>query len=237
MMMDGTPLDVPLPFSTAGAADKSGAFRAAARHSRHVRLMRRLLVGGGLAGVAGLALYTFDPFGGVIPAGVSVASVGLDGTRVTMSHPRLSGYRNDGRPYQITASEAVQDLKTPTRFELHDMDARLTMQDSTVTHLTSAAGTYDSKQDLMDLTSQVLISSDAGLDVRAQDAHVEFRSGSVVTRNPVSVAMRGNTIAADGMRMVDNGRQVTFEGHVRTTFAPADDATPAAVPQAAAPAP
>lgn len=230
-MTDGTSLHAPLPFPTAGAAGKAGAFRAAARHSRHVRLMRRLLVGGGIAGVAGLVLFTFNPFGRAVPAGVSVASVGLDGTKVTMSHPKLSGYRNDGRPYAITASEAVQDLKTPTRFELHDMDARLTMQDSTMTHVTSASGTYDSKLDLMDLTTQVVISSDGGLDVHAQDARVEFKSGSVVTRNPVTVAMRGNTVAADGMRMIDNGRQVTFEGHVRTTFLPgAAAAEPAGAP-------
>lgn len=229
----------PLPFSTALAADKAGAFRAAARHSRRVRLLRRLLVGGAVGGVAlTVLLAVYDPFGAVLPAGVSVASVGLDGTKVTMAHPKLSGYRTDGRPFAITASEAVQDLKVPTRFELHDMDARLTMADSTTTHLTSAAGTYDSKGDLMDLTSPVVISSDAGLDVRAQDAHVEFRSGSVVTRNPVTVAMRGNTIAADSMRMVDGGRQVSFEGHVRSTFQPGDAvARPAdpAPPAAAAP--
>ncbi len=232
-MTDATSLDAPLPFSTAiGAIDKAGAFRAAARHSRHVKLLRRLLVGGAVAGVAGMVLFTFNPFGRLVPAGVSVEHVGLDGTKVTMSHPKLSGYRNDGRPYEIIASEAVQDLKVPTRFELHDMDARLTMQDSTVTHVTSAAGTYDSKLDQMELTSQVQITSDGGLSVRAQDAHVEFRAGSVVTPHPVSVAMRGDTIDADSMRMIDNGRQVTFEGHVRTTFLPGEEKPEAPGPAA-----
>ncbi len=233
-MTDTTLPSAPFPFQAAGAAGKAGAFRAAARHSRRVRLLRRLLVGGALAGLAAVAVVTLNPFGAALPTGASVAGVSLDGTKVTMSRPKLSGYRSDGRPYEITASAAVQDLKSPTRFELHDMDARLTMEDGTVTHLTSATGTYDSKLDLMDLTSDVVISGGSGLDVHARDARVEFKVGSVVTANPVAVAMRGGTVAADGMHMIDNGRQVTFEGHVHSTFLPGA-AEPAAAPAAPAP--
>lgn len=203
--------------------DRTRAFRTAARHSAHVRAMRRAIVASAVALVAGIGLYlVFDPFRAV-PSGVSVDSIGIDGTKVTMLHPRLAGFHTDGRPYEILASSAVQDVKVPTRFELHDMDAHLTMTDKTVTHLTAARGVYDSQHDLMDLTSAVHITSDAGLDVQTRDAHVEFKSGSVVTRNPVTVAMRGSSIAADGMVMTSGGEQVTFEGHVHTFLLPGQD--------------
>ena len=219
-------IQVPLPGAAKSATDKARAFRAAARHTSRVRLLRRLILSGAVALVVGVVAFAiFDPFHKVVP-GVSIDSVGLDGTKVTMSHPRLSGYRNDGRPYEILAASAVQDIKAPTKFELHEMSAHLTMLDNTVTHVTAASGRYDSSHDLLDLDSEVHITSDSGLDLKTQDAHVEFKGGSVVTHNPVTVAMRGNTITADSMRMTDGGRQITFEGHVKTLFVPGE-ATPA----------
>ncbi len=223
-----------LPFADP-RSDKARAFRTAARHSAHVRAMRKVIVASAVALVAGIGLYVaFDPFRAV-PRGVSVEGIGIEGTKVTMSHPRLAGFHTDGRPYEILASAAVQDVKVPTRFELHDMDAHLTMADKTVTHVTAALGVYDSQHDLMDLTSAVHITSDAGLDVRTRDAHVEFKSGSVVTRNPVTVAMHGSSITADGMTMVNGGQQVTFQGHVHTFLLPDRDKAGTQVPQAAAP--
>ncbi len=58
----------------------------------------------------------FDPFRAFLPAGVSIDRAGLNGSRVTMSHPKMSGYRKDGRPYDFTAESAVQNLKTPEFF-------------------------------------------------------------------------------------------------------------------------
>ena len=241
MMTDTIAPGSTLSLVAGSAADKARAFRAAARHTARVRLARRLVFGSGVALVAGLVAFPFiNPFRAVAIKGVTVESIGLDGTKVTMAKPKLAGYRNDGRPYEITASSAVQDIKEPTRFALNDMDARLTMQDNALTHVTAKSGLYDNKLDTMDLTSQVVISSDSGFALHALNAHVEFRTGSVSTPDPVSVAMRGNTITADGMRMIDNGRQVTFEGHVKTTFIPGEGgqpATPAPQPDATAPQP
>ncbi len=212
----------PRPFATTAANDKTRAFRAATRHSSRVRLLRRSIFAGALVLVVGVLVFSIvDPFRKVVQ-GVSIDSIGVDGTKVTMARPRLSGYRSDGRPYEIFAASAVQDIKAPTKFELHEMDAHLTMQDKTVTHVTALLGTYDSAHDLMDLNSEVHITSDSGLNVVTKDAHVEFKSGSLVTRNPVTVAMRGSTIAADGMRMIDGGKQITFEGHVQTMFQPGE---------------
>lgn len=202
--------------------DKSRAFRAARRHSVRVRILRWVMFAGALTVIAGIAVFVvFDPFHR-LKNHVSVEDTSIDGTKVTMSHPKLAGYHSDGRPYQIMASSAVQDIKTPNLFELRDMDARLTMADKTVTHVTAQSGSYDSTRETMDLTSEVQISSDSGLEMRARNAHVEFKSGALVTQNPVTVAMRGNTIAADSMRMSEGGKQVTFEGHVRTTIVPAE---------------
>lgn len=211
-----------LAFATVGS--KAGAFRAARRHSILVKTLRGILFAGAVVLLPGILIVKIaDPFHGV--PGVSVDGGTVDGTKIIMSRPKLAGYHNDGRPYEITASSAVQDIKVPNLFELHDMDAHLTMLDKTTTHLTAASGSYDSKRETLALTSQVRISSDSGLEMRTEDAHVEFKSETLATDKPVSVAMRGNTIEADTMRMLGGGKQVTFEGHVRTMLLPGSDAT------------
>jgi lipopolysaccharide export system protein LptC len=233
-MTDSVSPYMSLPFVTAEVADKTRAFRAARRHSLHVRLLRWFMFGGALLIIAlVLVIAIFDPFRKIVP-GLSVDTTSLDGTRVTMSHPKLAGYHNDGRPYVISAASAVQDIKVPNIFELHDMDAHLTMLDKTQTHVTAATGSYNSTLDTMELTSQVHLSSDSGLELQAKDAHVEFKTGSMVTKNSVILTMRGNRVEADSMQMADSGKQVTFEGHVHTLLLPQSDAAPA---QAASPAP
>jgi lipopolysaccharide export system protein LptC len=211
------------PLAAFAAGDKSHAFRAASRHSLRVRLLRATMIGGAAALTLGIALVTiFNPFHREI-AGVSIDSTSIDGTKVTMANPRLSGYHKDGRPFTITASAAVQDIKTPTIFELHDLKAQLTMDDQSVTSVTAATGVYDSVTEMMHLTSAVRIDGSTGLQVRAQDAQVAFKTSAVVTDKPVSVAMRGSTIDADSMRVADGGHDVTFEGHVHSVMVPGGD--------------
>ena len=210
------------PLASFVVGDKSQAFRLANRHSRRVRRLRVLMVGGAAALVLGIAVVTVvDPFHRALP-GVSIESTSIEGTKVTMANPRLSGYHKDGRPFTITAAAAVQDIKAPTIFELRDLKAQLTMDDKSVTSVTAATGIYDSVTEIMKLTSAVRIDGASGLQVRAQDAEVTFKTSAVVTDRPVTVAMRGSTIDAETMRVADGGRQVTFAGHVHSVLVPAD---------------
>ena len=118
------------------AGPRRDAFRAAGRHTARVRLLRRVVLAGALLGSAGVIAFAFfNPFRIAIP-GVSIDGVGLSGSRVTMQHPKLTGFRSDGRPYDLVASSAVQDAKTPSQLELHDIDAHVTMADQSVVHIT-----------------------------------------------------------------------------------------------------
>ena len=73
-----------------------------------------------------LGVALFDPFGR-LAGSVSVSGIGVDGTKVTMAHPKLAGFRKDGRPYLVTAQEAVQDALHPTLVELHGIAADITL--------------------------------------------------------------------------------------------------------------
>ncbi len=197
------------------------AFRAAGRHTWRVRLLRRTIMSVVIAGMAAILVFAaFNSFRSAMP-GLSVEGLGLNGTRVTMERPKLAGFHTDGRPYTVLAKSAVQDAKTPNILELHEIDAHVTMSDGSLAHVVSSFGIYDSSKETMQLKQDVHLTTDAGSDVRMSSAFVEFKTGSVDTRDAVTVVMSTGTVIADSMHMVDNGKQVTFEGHVRSLLLPA----------------
>ncbi|RYC32747.1 lipopolysaccharide-assembly, LptC-related protein [Lichenibacterium minor] len=197
------------------------AFRAAGRHTARVRVLRRVVLAGAVLGSAAVIAFAFfNPFRIAIP-GVSVDGMGLNGSKVTMQHPKLTGFRSDGRPYDLVASSAVQDAKTPSQLELHDIDAHVTMADQSVVHIVSDSGLYDSSKETMQLKSAIHLTSDKGLDAHMLSAFIAFKTGDVDTREPLTVVNGTGTVTADSMHMTDNGAHIVFEGHVHTTVLPA----------------
>jgi len=200
---------------------RARAFAAARRHSSLVRVLRVSLLGGALGVVAVLiAVAVFDPFGKK-PAGLSIGAVGVDGTRVTMQRPRLSGYRNDGRAYLVNADKAIQDVSKPTLVELRGIDAELAMADNKSVRLTAESGFYDNTKEHMDVSNNVRIKSEQ-YDVRLSSASIDFKTGRYASSDPVTIVTRnGTTIAADSVTASDNGKVLAFAGHVRSSIQPA----------------
>ncbi|MDX7951412.1 LPS export ABC transporter periplasmic protein LptC [Lichenihabitans sp. Uapishka_5] len=209
--------------------DSGRAFTLANRHTRRVKWMRHGIVLGVLALSLGIVGYVFfDPFRLVLPDNMSVSGAGLNGSRVTMQKPKMSGFRTDGRPYDFTAVTAVQDLRKPNVLELNQLDAHVTMPDKTVAHIVAEKGLYDASKDLMDLEGNIHLSGASGYDVRMSRAHVQFKGGDVSTPEPVTVLMSSGSVSADAMTMVDNGKQITFVGHVHSVMQPPSQTAAAA---------
>ena len=200
---------------------RARAFAAAARHSTRVRFLRIALLGGAVGAVAvllGIAL--FDPFGR-LAGGVSIGGIGVDGTKVTMAHPKLAGFRKDGRPYLVIAQEAVQDALHPTLVELHGITADITMAESGLAHMTAKSGLYDSANEHMDVSDDVQVKSQQ-YNAWLRSASIDFKSGLYVSKEPVTVlTSTGTTLSGDAMSAIDNGKELVIEGHVKTVIPPA----------------
>ena len=205
-------------------AGRAPAFAAARRHSSRVRWAKRGLLLALIGGTAGLILSAiFDPFR-ILPANVSVGEINLSGTRITMDLPKLSGFRNDGRPYQVTAKSAAQDIRTPGIVDLSDLQADIGMADKSRAHVTARNGRYDSGKELLNLNTAVELKADNGYDVKLETADIDFHAGTMVSDRPVTVVMNNGSIKADRMVISDNGKRLMFEGNVRSVLLPADPA-------------
>lgn len=200
---------------------------AARRHTRQVRWLRRGLLLGLAGGTAALVLGAmFDPFR-VLPAGVSMGDINLNGTRITMDLPKLTGFRNDGRPYSVTASTATQDIRAPGLVDLTDIKADIGMADKSRARVVAETGHYDSGKELLNLSTGVVLTSDSGYDVRLDRVDIDFHAGTMVSDRPVKVVMNTGSIAADSMLISENGKRLLFTGKVHSVLQPSPDAVAA----------
>ena len=203
-------------------AERGGAYRAARRHSAHVHFLRWAIPVGCLLAVAGLLGVTlFDPFS-KLPGNVSISSLGLSGTRVTMELPKLSGYRQDGRRYDVRADSGVQDIKVPNVIELNHMDASFETGDNNRVRVIAPFAVYDSGREFMQMRGDVRVTSLSGFDIRLKSADVDMKAGGIHSSEPVHVIMPRGTVDADRLEITGGGQQVTFDGNVHTHLIPAE---------------
>jgi lipopolysaccharide export system protein LptC len=203
------------------------AFAAAQRHSRLVRFMRVATPAAALLAVATLIVFAvFDPFRREI-GGLSVGEFSVDGSKIVMSHPRLTGTRRDGRAYVVNAAKAVQDVAHPTVVELSEIDGDVMMADDSRMRIRAVVGLYDNVSQFLKLSQDVHLRSPS-YDVTLAAADINFKSGVYRSDQPLTVVTsNGATIHADSAEARDNGGELTFIGHVRSTFAGETTAAPA----------
>ncbi|MDF2120026.1 lipopolysaccharide-assembly, LptC-related protein [Roseiarcaceae bacterium H3SJ34-1] len=205
--------------------DRARAFAQADRHSRRVRRWRRVIILGSSVAVAGfVAALFFNPFS-QLPQNVSIGPATLNGTKVTMELPKLSGYRADGKPYEVRAKSGVQDIRKPKVIELNEIEARIRTADDASVNINAPRGIYDSAADTMQLMSdasdgRIRITSSSGYDILLKSASMQFKEGTMASEEPVTVRMNNGTVASDRLDIVEKGTVVVFSGNVKSTLYP-----------------
>lgn len=193
---------------SAQAARRRAAFGAARRHTRLVHLLRWVIPVAAVTLVLALVVIPFlSPLGGKL-ANVSVSSVGITGGKVRMETPKLSGYRKDNRPYQVTAVNAFQEIRNPTQIELQALTARIQMEREGWVTVNAKTGLFDTQKEKLRLVDDVKIRTENGHDMQMKTADVDFKSGTVVSKEPVKVSLGETTVDADTLDVKNNGELI-----------------------------
>ncbi len=201
------------------AAARTRAHARAYRHSGRVRAMRRLIpvVAGGA--VALLLAYLFHPFAAPVP-GVSGGPVTLAGSKVRRENPRLSGFRQGTRGYEVTADAALQDVRKPSQIELQQMRGHIATDDQGgIARLSATSGLFDTAREALDLKDDIRIWTDKGEEARLRSAAVAFKTGSISSQEPVTVSSPRANVKADTLDVVENGKRISFIGNVHVVIA------------------
>lgn len=196
-------------------------FARAKRHSRRVRQLRLavpVLVAASLLTIIGVSL--FNPFRLLSALPIDVGKLGVSGTRITMDAPHLAGFTPDQRPYELWAQSAVQDVTRPNNVELHELRAKVQMEDKTNLSMDARIGLFDTKTQLLNLKENIFLQSSIGYEARLTQAVVDMAAGTVSSDEPVAVKLLNGTLDANGLRITESGALVRFEGGVSMILIP-----------------
>lgn len=211
--------DAARAYWTMSRSDSERAFRAARRHSRVVRVLRIAIPAVVVIGFVGISLVTwFNPLRMLTALPVDINDMVVSGTKITMEQPRLSGYTKDQRAYEFTAKAAAQDMTKPNIVELHDIRAKIEMQDKSTLSMTAKDGVYDTKSEMLKLEHEILLTSTNGNKGRLSEATIDVRKGNIVSDKPVELEMLQGVLNANRLEIVDSGDLVRFVSGVRMTL-------------------
>jgi lipopolysaccharide export system protein LptC len=200
-------------FAGIGRRNGERAFSVAVRHSRHVRLLRMgIPIVVVFALVAGVAIPTLlKPLRTLSKLPVDLGSVVVSGTKIMMQQPRISGFTRENHRYDLTAQAAGQDLKNTDLVELQGIHATMEMEGDASVQLTARNGLYNSKTELLTLTSNIVVTSTNGHEALMSEAVLDTRAGKIISENPVFVKTPTATINANRMEVAEGGDVIRFE--------------------------
>lgn len=202
---------------TASESDRQKAFLAARRHAVRVRVMRIALPVIAVLITAGLAVSAFRPENIEIGP-VAFDALELQDGALVMENPRLSGVDRNARAYTLTAVSAAQHLDRPSVVELTAIDAQLAVDSETTARVLADRGEFDQGEENLHLFNGVNVTASNGYQVRMHDAFVDLKDGEMVSHNPVAIDMLNGTLTANGVRIVDRGALIRFNGGVSLTL-------------------
>lgn len=213
----------------------SARFAVAERHSRRVRMLRKAVpatIVAVLVVIVGLSI--FNPFRMLAKLPFDVGTVNVSGTKITMQAPRLAGFTADGRPYEVHARAALQDVTNPNVMELEDLSGKIQLEDMSMLMLDSRKGVMDGKAQILDLRERIVLKS-ADYEARLSEVRVDMAKGDVMSDKPVSVTFKNGTLDAQRLEILDSGAFVRFTGGVHMNLKADDPApSPAETPVAGA---
>lgn len=190
-------------------------FAAAKRHSRFVRLLRVAVPAAvvlSMAVIVGVSI--FNPFRILSRLPLDIGNMVVSGTKITMETPHLAGFAPDGRPYELWAKTATQDLTNPDSVELAVLRAKVQMEDKSTVTMDARRGIFNTKQQLLDLQEDIFLQSSTGYEAKLTRAIIDIAAGSIVSDEPVDVKLLNGTLNGNRLKISDHGEVVKFEGGV-----------------------
>ena len=150
----------------------------------------------------------------------------LDRNRVSIAEDRLrvdnAVYRgNDtrGRPFSVSAGEAVQHSVTEPVVRMRDLVARMLLQEGPAV-LTADLGRYDYSTERVLVDSQVRLTAADGYRMTASGVAVNLTDKTLVGSGGIEGATPAGTFSANSLRADLDARTVTLEGNARLRMVP-----------------
>ncbi|QKG70769.1 LPS export ABC transporter periplasmic protein LptC [Erythrobacter mangrovi] len=139
--------------------------------------------------------------------------------RLRVDNALYRGEDNQGRPFSLTAGEAVQRSSSEGIVHMNDLVARLLLNDGPA-RLTAEAGQYDIDKEEVMVIGPVNMTTADGYRMLARDVSVDLATKTLVGAGGVDGAIPAGTFSADRLTADLSARTITLTGNARLRMAP-----------------
>jgi lipopolysaccharide export system protein LptC len=150
----------------------------------------------------------------------------LDRTKVAFAEDRLrvenAMYRGEdakGRPFSLTAGQAVQQSARVAQVQLKDLEARILLPDGPAV-LGAQSGHYDINDEQVAVDGLVQFTAADGYRIVARDVSIDLVQKALVGQGKVEGATPTGTFSADRILADLAARTIKLDGHARLRMVP-----------------
>lgn len=200
-------------------------------HSRTVQLMRLLLPAAALVLIAIVLLWSqWQTIEGGFRIGFSLISP-EEAKTLRMVKARFSGMTRKGRPYLVTADEAVRAAAAADRIHLSNLKGDITTESGAWVMMMAPFGIYHETNKTLHLSGGVDLFHDKGLHFTSPTARVDLKTGFAEGHESATAVGPSVDISGDGFKVLEKGRKVIFTGAAKAILYPSDKRERAVPPE------
>jgi lipopolysaccharide export system protein LptC len=139
--------------------------------------------------------------------------------RLRVDNALYRGADNKGRPFSLTAGEAVQRSSAEGIVRMEDLVARLLLSDGPA-RMTASGGQYDIDEETVSVNGALRMLAADGYRMMARDVSLDLRNKTLVGAGGVDGAIPAGTFRADRLTADLSARTITLSGNARLRMVP-----------------
>ena len=139
--------------------------------------------------------------------------------RLRVDNALYRGADARGRPFSLTAGEAVQRASAEGIVRMNDLVARLLLDDGPA-RLIAEAGQYDIDQEVVSVVGPMRMLAADGYRMLARDVSVDLAAKQLTGAGGVEGAIPAGTFSADRLTADLSARTITLTGNARLRMEP-----------------
>ncbi len=230
------------------AVERVRAFEVAAKHTKLVYFLRKILPA---VAVAVLASYFISTQLSVTVGDMSASISGIeiaDGN-LRMTNPTLKGSDKQSGNYVISAEYADQDVKNPKIVKLHAIKAETSNPSGGWSRMNATRGVFNSTQERLVMQDKITLVTSSGVEGLLRHATLDMKTQTLRSHLPVVFDLPNGKVTAKAMTLRSGASELTFRGKVKVHLvkppkeegakpaSPPPGAAAPPAPEVAAPAP
>ncbi|QYJ07450.1 LPS export ABC transporter periplasmic protein LptC [Qipengyuania flava] len=141
--------------------------------------------------------------------------------RLRVDNALYRGADDEGRPFSLTAGEAVQRSSAEGVVRMNDLVARLLLEDGPA-RLSAEAGQYDIDREVVSVIGPMRMQAADGYRMLARDVSVDLANKELVGSGGVDGAIPAGTFSADRLTADLSARTITLSGNAQLRMAPGE---------------